>query len=80
MSIKLYKAEPLGGEPVPDLRLEFVETIPLPSADLPSAQRQYREQAKEIVRLMSQSLPGGTMHALLVELLESKASLLRVPE
>lgn len=39
----------------------------------------YREQAKQMCDLLEASLPGGTYDALLAELCERKACILRVP-
>ena len=39
----------------------------------------YQEEAKKLYEILVKNLPGGTLHALLVKLLEEKASLLRVP-
>lgn len=39
----------------------------------------YRAEGRVLADALEKNLPGGTLHALLVELLERKASLLRVP-
>ena len=75
----LYKAQPTGGCDVPDVEITIAEPIPA-FVTLEQSPVLYRAQAKMLNTLLRTSLPGGTYHALLVEMLESKASLLRVPE
>lgn len=43
------------------------------------AREQYSRQAKAMVEAMFSSMPGGLVDALLVELLDHKRSILRVP-
>lgn len=44
-----------------------------------AARARFREQAKMLVDVLAESLPGGTMHELLICMLERRASLLKVP-
>ena len=77
----IYKAEECGGCPVPDLHLSITEHVPAFPAGTrweDAANGFYRAQGRELVAALKRTLPGGTMHALLVALLEDKASLLRV--
>lgn len=78
----IYKAHGLGGDQVPNLRLVANEEVPELSASptfLADATALYREQGRAIAVALRASLPGGTIDALLVELLTAKASVLRVP-
>jgi hypothetical protein len=71
----IYKAHGLG--PLPDLHL--VATEPIPEFESLGAMRAfYAEQGRTIVDALSASLSGGTMDAVLVELLDRKRSLLRI--
>lgn len=75
----IYKAHrTISSEPIPDLRLAALEQMP-EALDLAEARATYRDQARVIVAALRRSLPGGTIDAVLVELLEMKISLLRVP-
>lgn len=76
--ITIYKAESIGREVVPELHINATEAAP-EMRDLVAAHAHYQEQARAIADALSTSLPGGTVHELLVELLQRKACLLRVP-
>lgn len=81
--MKIYKASSVGAEAVPDLELRATETAPEigPIISWEEAYRRfYYVQGVEIVRQLRASLPGGTIDGILLALLESKASLLRVPD
>ena len=77
--IIVYKAMPLFPEGIPDLELKATEYIPAGSiGDEGSQKVWFSDQAKSIADALYASLPGGTLDALLVELLDRKRSLLRV--
>ena len=77
-TIRLSKAEPLAEQAVPDLFIEV--TLPVPPSTGFADQRQvYCEQAGLLATTLLGSLPGGTIDALLIALLESRASVLRIP-
>jgi hypothetical protein len=76
----IYKASGPGIDgPIPDLRLVATEQVP-EMATLADADAFYREQGRVLADALSASLSGGTMHALLVELLDRKRSLLRITD
>lgn len=68
----IYKAQPIGSESVPDLHLNATEPCP-DGGSLQAANDLYRTAAREIVAALNASLPSGTMHCLLVELLAQRA-------
>ncbi len=78
-SSTLYKAQAVvSSEPIPDLHLSAVEPIP-DGGTLDDARDAYQAQAHTIATALRRSLPGGTIDALLVELLDLKRSLLVIP-
>jgi hypothetical protein len=89
VSATLYKGHPIADRTAPDLRLEATEELPsLPGLEHFKDDRKaweqayrdrYREQARLILSALVQSLPGGTIDALLSELLEHRRLLLVVP-
>lgn len=80
----IYKAQGSIGHPIPDLEITATEQLPAQpmtqyyKADLVAAHRLFEEQARELVDRLFASLPGGTIDAVLVEMLNRKASVLRV--
>lgn len=86
MSI-LYKARPIGDLHQPDLHLSATEPIPYgPKIDAVESHQlweaAYRDrfsaQAKIVVDALCASLPGGTLNAILCQMLERHRSLLIV--
>ena len=51
----------------------------MPDMEPEEAKNYYRTTAKFLCDALVESLPGGTLDALLVELMSRKVSLLRVP-
>lgn len=76
-SVRLYKAKRVGDQATPNLKIVAKEEIPEMS-DYKIAQDVFNEQARVLLQELSRSLPGGTLHALLVAMLEQKTSLLRI--
>lgn len=75
--IAVFKAQPVRDEPVADLNL--TATKPFPELDgLAEAQAAHETDATFIVSALLASLPGGTVDAVLRQLLTHRASLLRV--
>lgn len=78
IGIKTYKASPVGKEEVPSLEIAFDLEVP-EFEQLDYGRKAYRDSAKEIVGAMVETLPGGLFDAILVEMMEARVSLLRVP-
>jgi hypothetical protein len=79
--ITIYKAQSVANIGVPDLDIRADQPVPnvgLANTWMADARDFYREQAVEIATRLIQSLPGGTIDALLVQLLDHKRSLLQV--
>lgn len=87
-TISIHKAQPVCRDDI----IESVEiwidrTIPQTEYDPrtvsttweETVRRFYNAEAKELAEALWKSLPGGTFSALVAEMLEKRASLLRVP-
>ncbi|SER35458.1 hypothetical protein [Giesbergeria anulus] len=78
--IHLLRAASLGGNSSPpNLKIIVGESQMPDNLSIEAAKEIYAAQAKELADGLLKSLPGGTLDQLLAELLERKASLLRVP-
>lgn len=76
--IWIYKACPIGNQPVLPLTIQIDQEIP-DCNSLDEARKLYAEQAKILVDALGEVLPGGIFDAVLVALMEKKVSLFRVP-
>lgn len=81
-NITLYKADPITEDRnVPDLTIHIKITFPRLSSTGSDSLREheaiYKAEAKRLTDALMGSLPGGTIHALLVELLRRKVDLYR---
>ena len=82
----IYKAQPIGDQIIADLNICAIESVPeqLLPANKPMSEWKpvliefYDAQGKVIADSLFSSLPGGTLDALLCEMLERKRSLLLV--
>lgn len=77
--LSLHKQEPLceDDEPLPDMELHV--SRPLPRDLPPEAMAElYKTDAQSLARRLWDILPGGTIDQLLIELMQRRASLLRV--
>lgn len=82
----IYKAQTIGGRTAPDFSLVATEELPDTEKGnydedvyRPASIRQFDEQADIIVSAMIESLPGGTIDAVLIRLLQHRRSLFVVP-
>lgn len=82
-SITLYKAHASRSEDIPDLRIVATRMVPdglyQGKGAYQEARDFYATQGQTLCDLLRASLPGGTVDALLVALLNARRSLLRVP-
>lgn len=85
--LDLYRARAVvKSEPVQPLTIAIVEELPDDLGEAVKnypdwerrARARYREQAKMLANALGHALPGGTLDALLVELLDRHRSLLAV--
>lgn len=80
-TIHAHLADPTGTEPVD--AVQILIDLPQPAHEgadyAASAQRMFDTDAKTIADVLHAALPGGTLRALMAELLERKVCLLRVP-
>jgi len=76
-SICIRKAEPIGNQEIPDIQIVIAGSLP-DFSDLGSYEDFYRAQARELFRCLC-FLPGGTFDQLLLLMIESRASLFKVP-
>lgn len=71
------KADPAGGQPVPDIRIEITGKLTT-WGSLGEWDADAGEQARRIEQALALSLPGGVYDRLLGRMLTRKASHLRV--
>jgi hypothetical protein len=84
--VKLYKAQAIPGQTIPDLSLSATEEATrvaidavCPYSEFDARRRAfYDEQAGHIADALYASIPGGTIDALLVRLLDRRRSVLIV--
>lgn len=76
--VYILRAGSVGSKIPPKLVIE-VDTQIHEAPSLSEARRLHCEQGKALADAMLESIPGGTMDALLVELMKRKASLLSIP-
>ena len=74
---ELYRAQPTGETQPPVVRITINDIVP-DHVNLYAARAFYRAEAKILADALYKALPGGTIVALLVELLDRAASRLRV--
>ena len=79
VEIHLLRAASLGGSSSPPNLKIIVESQMPDNFSIEAAREIYTAEAKVLADALLKSLPGGTIDQLLAELLERKASLLRVP-
>lgn len=87
-TLQIYKAQPtVKDEPVEDLTIVMDKELPRIPEDIPvqegqdsieTSRRLHRAQARQLCNALVMTLPGGTLDALLGELLQLKASVYRV--
>ena len=77
MKIELLRARNTGDFEPPKLEIQVVEQVPT-NMDLVEAKTLYQMQARSLADALFKTLPGGTIDALLCEMLSRKASLLNV--
>ena len=69
--MEIFKAQTTGGEVIPDLTLSITEVFPH-CESLEENAAAHQSAAKELADKLEASLPGGTLHALLIEMLQRK--------
>jgi hypothetical protein len=77
-NVRLLRAGSVAGNDAPTLRIDVVEVIS-DDMDLNEARAIYANEANTLADALFSSLPGGTVDALLAEMLRRKASLCRIP-
>lgn len=80
ITVNLLRAGTITGmHPVPKCTIKIDKEIITPEASLESSRALYDEQANVLAEALFETLPGGTIDALLIEFLKRKRSLLMVP-
>jgi len=77
-TISLFRAASIGEDHPPRMTINAHEQIS-EDISLNSARALHNRQGAELAEALLQSLPGGTVDVLLVELMRRRASLLSVP-
>ncbi len=75
--IYLTKADPIGETITEDAEISITGKFHEMDT-FAECQKYYNDQAEMLFNALVKSLPGGTMHALLVKMLENHSILLRV--
>jgi hypothetical protein len=76
--VKLKKAQGVGGKYIPSFFIE-IETELEAELTLEESRVIYQSEAKKLADALFASLPGGTIDALMVEMMTRKVSLLAIP-
>jgi hypothetical protein len=78
--IRVSKAQGIRrNEEIVSARIEISETVESDGRSLEEMRALYQAEARGLADVLSDSLPGGTMHELLIELLQRKACYLVIP-
>ena len=78
LQVSLWRAGSVGGKSPPILVIQVVEQIS-DNYTLKDIRQLFATEAETLADALLASLPGGTIDALLVELMRRKASLFAVP-
>lgn len=76
MKIKLNKADPLGGDEIPDVLIDISGALP-ESMGMEDAEKHYEEQATLLENALNSVLPQGIFDRLIIKLFARKVSLCR---
>ncbi|MGZ8220008.1 MAG: hypothetical protein ACXWT0_00020 [Methylobacter sp.] len=76
---RLKKAQQLAGKFVPSICIEIETELDSDPLTIAECQDIYKSEAKTLADALYKSLPGGTMDALIVEMLTRKAFPLAIP-
>ncbi len=80
--VDIFCAQPIGDEEASDITIHIHTPVPHVD-DVPDYIKAYRamymEQAEKLAKALCDSLPGGTIDALLVDLLDRKRSCFVIP-
>jgi len=76
--MEIYIAQDINGKQTPELIIYGRTPFPVLET-LQEAAGLHKQQGKGIAKMLFESLPGGTIDALLCEMLKKRASLLVVP-
>lgn len=76
--VSLHRAGNVGKASVPTLAIHVIDEIP-DNMELEAVRNLYDEQGKTLCDALFSHLPGGTIDALIRNLLERRASLFRIP-
>jgi len=74
------KAQDIGNLNIVDSCTIVLEDSIPEFESLEDAEKKYKHDAARIAYALTRSLPGGTLHQLIVMLLEHKTNLLRIPD
>ena len=72
--VRIFKAQPVGDKKPGNMTIVMDESMP-EVVSLNEARERFKEQGKELADALWSVLPGGTLDALLIEMLERKRSL-----
>lgn len=82
-TVNIYCAHPTGKESIPTVTIQIYEPVPSDNVPGPNWEKElrvmYTKEGHALADALCFSLPGGTIDALLIELLEPKRTLFRVP-
>ena len=81
-TIEVYRAQPMPGESSAPATIVIGPLMPrFPTASyVVDSELVFRNDAKALAAVLQATLPGGTLHRLLIELLARKQNLLIVPD
>ncbi len=77
--VGVFTAQPVGQKKVPNLLIHTLGNFPEVDSTRDSRQL-HVYQARKIAEALIKTLPGGTLHALLIEMLKHRENVLTVRE
>jgi hypothetical protein len=77
-TVEIFKATPIWDEKASSVTILIDDEFP-ECYTLTASRALHAEQAKKLADVLWKSLPGGTIDALMVELMSRKVALFRVP-
>lgn len=78
--VKVHRAQDVGNINIVSPYTIVIEDQIPEFNSLDEAEEKYKGDAAHIVWALTNSLPGGTLHQVLIQLLEHKVNLLRIPD
>jgi len=77
--IDIHKAQSIDGKEIPNINISIMKEIPKNYQQIEDLQKFFDIEGKKICDTLFESLPGGTIDALFLEMMKRKQSKLTIP-